>query len=218
MPAVFDIDGTLIKLEPRFDVCFTRAIVEVLGHEEFSQDWVRYPNVTDSGIGPHIYRLLHGRAATPQECKAIADFYIADLERDGGPGEPIPGVQAFLQLVRDSGRVIAIATGNCERSARWKLRAAGLDIDGIPMATSDDSVERFEIIAAAADLAGGGSDPVYFGDAVHDQRAAAKAGVRFIRVGMGVGCDLPDYTDTERALRLLNPSSSGSNSSRPSGP
>ena len=203
MPAVFAIDGTLIRLEPQFDVCFTRAITEVLGDTEFPQDWYRYPNVTDSGIVQHLYMLVRGRPATAQEFRQIADLYIDELERDGGRGEPIPGAAAFLDLVQASGRAVAIATGNCERSARWKLRAAGLDICNIPMATSDDSAERAEIIAEAVDRAGGGPDPVYFGDGEYDREAAAKAGVRFIQVGEG--CELPDYTDTARAMRLLNP-------------
>ena len=202
MPAVFDIDGTLIRLEAQFDVCFTRAVRKVLGHAEFSEDWYRYPNVTDSGIVHHIFTQLHGRAATPEELERIADVYIAELERDGGAGEPIPGAQAFLDTVRASGRPMAIATGNCERSARWKLRAAGVDIGDIPVATSDDSAERFEIIAAAIERAGGRTDPVYFGDGEYDRHAAAKAGIRFVHVGEGQ--ELPDYRDVDRAMRLLN--------------
>ncbi len=141
---------------------------------------------------------------TAEENGRIKDIYLAELDRDGGAGQPIAGAQAFLNLVAASGRPVAVATGNWERAARWKLRAAGLDLDAIPMATSDDARERARILAIAIERAGPGRDPVYFGDGEHDRRTAAEAGVRFIHVGVGEGRDLADYTDTATALRLLN--------------
>lgn len=197
--ALFDIDGTLIRLEPAFDDCFEHAVATVLGDNGFSRRWFEdYPHVTDSGIVATIL----GRAPTPDEDARIQDLYIQELVRAGGRTEPIPGAARFLAALSDAGWRLALGTGNWARAARWKLSAAGLALDHLPLGSADDAPERKHILRAAIERAGGEPEAraVYFGDGDYDRRAATAADIGFVHVGEGK--ELSDYTDIDEAMAL----------------
>ena len=81
--------------------------------------------------------------------------------------------------------VVSIATGGWFESASLKLISAGIQFEGIPLASSDDSFDRTEIMNIAA-VRAGVSKPcscVYFGDGEWDRIASQKLGYRFVLVG-----------------------------------
>ena len=79
---------------------------------------------------------------------------------------------------------IAIATGCWRESALLKLRTSGFNIEGIPVATSDDSPSRIEMMRSALQMTGSDTGTVtYFGDAEWDQRACHDLGWNFVAVG-----------------------------------
>ena len=65
-----------------------------------------------------------------------------------------------------------------------KLETAGFEIDGVPIATSDDHVDRAEIMSLALSRLGSTFDSVtYYGDGVWDREASAALGWQFVPVG-----------------------------------
>ncbi|MEE2777051.1 MAG: hypothetical protein VYE73_09870 [Acidobacteriota bacterium] len=100
----------------------------------------------------------------------------------------------------------ALATGSWSASARLKLRAAGLQLGGLPLATSDDAISRagiFEVaVALAANRNGGaGLDRVVsVGDGVWDVETARQLGVPFV----GVTADAYGGTLEELGAEVLS--------------
>jgi len=82
--------------------------------------------------------------------------------------------------VRDSVS-LSIATGGWEETALLKLQSAGIDVSGIPIASSNDHYARIEIMKMARVKASAcESFPVtYFGDAAWDQKACRELGYNF---------------------------------------
>ena len=108
--------------------------------------------------------------------------------QDRGPFRALPGARSVIDRLRDSeSHRIAIATGGWRRSAEIKLATAGFNIGSVPLATSDDAIERTAIMEHA--LASIGEEVMsvtYFGDGVWDQRACEHLGWTFRAVGPGL--------------------------------
>lgn len=95
------------------------------------------------------------------------------------------GAFEFLEELRSKPGVnLSIATGGWQESAALKLESAGLNVQGIPMATSNDHFKRTEIMLLAKKRSGQqASRSVYFGDAEWDQRACEELGFEFVLIG-----------------------------------
>lgn len=195
MPAgeaiLFDIDGTLIESMAVDTELYFSSIAEVLGPVRIRDRLSDYEHVTDSGI---LAQLLddNGRARDSAVIAAVKSVFVEKIaqhiEREG-PFATIDGAIEFVAAVREStDKRVAIATGGWRASALLKLESAGFDVDGIPLASGDDSLSRTEIMRAA--LAGIGDDVgsvTYFGDADWDERACRSLGWHFVAVGPGLG-------------------------------
>ena len=101
------------------------------------------------------------------------------------PPLALPGAKAVIQRLRNSEtHQVAIATGGWRRSAEIKLKTAGFDIAAVPMATSDDAIERTSIMKFALTSIGEEVASVtYFGDGVWDKQACDTLGWTFRPVG-----------------------------------
>ena len=108
---------------------------------------------------------------------------------DIGSFPVIDGALQFVERIRRSTDTsIAIATGCWRESALLKLQTSGFNIEGIPVATSDDSLSRAEIMQSAVQMIGSDAGAVtYFGDAEWDQRACVDLGWNFVAVGPRLG-------------------------------
>lgn len=192
---IFDIDGTLTRTVDLDTEAYAAAFRRTFGAALPSLDWASYLNATESGVATEAATVVLGRSPEPAELGAMQDEFVILLsEAMAGlpPAElEIPGARRLLQRLVDEGHHVALATGCWRRSAEAKLRAAGLDLTGLPMATADDAVQRKAIMSIAAARAG--HDPegrhVYVGDGLWDMRAAAALGWEFIGVGPS-GCRL----------------------------
>jgi phosphoglycolate phosphatase-like HAD superfamily hydrolase len=79
---------------------------------------------------------------------------------------------------------VAIATGCWRPTISLKLAAAGIDVEGLPMATCSDRQRRSEIITLAAERAGKRMDQaVYVGDGGWDLFACRELGIPLIATG-----------------------------------
>jgi phosphoglycolate phosphatase-like HAD superfamily hydrolase len=168
---VFDIDGTLTRTDEVDEVCYVRAFEEELGWTGISTDWAGYPSCTDEAIALEVFARHGGRVPLDGEVDRVRRRFFS------------------LLLRSDPGFRVALATGAWEASARLKLRTAGLEIDGLPLATSNDHPSREEIVRRAIARAEAGNGPfesiVSVGDGIWDLRTARALGIGFVGIGSG---------------------------------
>ena len=150
-----------------------------------------YDHVTDSGILGQIIA-ENGFPAARELAAAVKAHFIKGLNRhieDTGSFPVIDGAVRFIDRIRRSTDTrIAIATGCWRESALLKLQTSGFNIEGIPLATSDDFPSRVEIMRSAQRMTGSAPRAVtYFGDAEWDQRACDDLGWNFVAVGPRLG-------------------------------
>lgn len=195
---LFDLDGTILHathargLEP-FRVTM-REIFEV------EVDWsgMRPDGKTD----PLIIAELLERAGAPTrvDAEALGAFErrlavrLAEaLERGTTRVDPIPGVRRLLEtLAGDPRFALAVLTGNLERAAHLKLRAAGLDGFFAVGAFGSDSARRAALPEIACERFRACSrhdvalaDCVIIGDTPLDHAAAAHNGMPCVLVASG---------------------------------
>jgi phosphoglycolate phosphatase-like HAD superfamily hydrolase len=225
---MLDIDGTLTQSYEYDREIFGLAIAEVLGCPPVDADLNGYVDKTSLGVTLEAIVRFTGRIPEAGEIEDVKRRVIQHLERmyresPGIFGE-ILGASHFLDRLRKlEGVRIAIATGCWHSEALFKLRACGLNADGIPMATSDDDRDRQRIMKIAAEKALDfyGCPPferiVYLGDGPWDLQFSRWLGYSFVGIGPRVQAltDLAafrwhqDYQEIEAVLAsvvaALNP-------------
>ena len=207
---VFDIDGTLTQTNEVDSRCFEEALRIVLGVEEFDTCWENYQFVTDSGVAQEISQRYRDRPINGAEMMALHEKIVELLKKNPMSAfAEIPGAVDFFQSLVDSEEfAVALATGANKLSARYKLETAGINFEGIPLATSSDAVVREHIMLHAMDRASQKhervfSEIVYFGDAVWDVKATENLGWQFIGIGGKVADGFIDYRNPEEILKRL---------------
>jgi phosphoglycolate phosphatase-like HAD superfamily hydrolase len=223
---LFDIDGTILLTAGAGRRAITAALAEAVGSSDaFGR--IRFDGKTDPQIvtellastgdpGPH----------PPGRVRSFCDRYVALLERE--LADPVgvtlmPGFPRILdRLEAERGVVIGLLTGNLERGAILKLRAAGLDPGRFRVgAYGSDSPDRPDLPAIAArraepffGRAPAGSEVVIIGDTPADIACGLSIGARAVAVATGSysvaqleACGphevFADLSDTERALEAI---------------
>jgi hypothetical protein len=145
--------------------------------------------------------------------RRFAELVGAYLARNSRTLREIRGAKALVEtLLATPGVRVAIATGGWAETALLKLRAIGMPIDRLVVATSSDARERTRIMQIAERRALEGAAPrrrTYFGDAPWDQRASRDLGFEFVSIGKSVAHEprFDDYTDRDAVLaRVLGES------------
>jgi phosphoglycolate phosphatase-like HAD superfamily hydrolase len=183
---IFDIDGTLIESMAFDTALYIKAVNNILGSLVIHPDWNHYRHVTDTGILSEILKdngredSLSNRNAVREEFGKLMERYLSLNHVEALPG----AIDLVRKMKTDSGFVLGIATGGWGHTARQKLLAAGFDIDGIPMKSSDDSSERIEIMRQCLSTMGNGHQRIwYVGDREWDIEATRRLGWNFIGIG-----------------------------------
>lgn len=207
---VFDIDGTLTLTNDVDSRCFEEALRAVIGVEEIDTCWENYQFVTDSGVAQEVSQRHRDRPLTGGEMTALHEKIVELLaENPASDFQEVPGAAAFVQSLVDSGdHAVALATGANNLSALFKLAAAGIKFEGIPLATSSDAVVREHIMLLAMDRAAvkyqtSFEDVFYFGDAIWDVEATANLGWNFVGIGEKVAGGFVDYRNPDEILNRL---------------
>ncbi len=184
---VFDIDGTLLQSNEIDDALYEEAVRAVLGSVQFRESFADYDHVTDSGI---IQQLLDDNqlVSEPTYIPMIRQRFIRALNdhvQQNGPFQEVPGAKKYFHAYRKStDHCVAIATGGWHESAMLKLDSARFDVTDIPLATSDDSACRSEIMQIAVNALGSEFESItYYGDALWDRKACDELGWNFVAVG-----------------------------------
>jgi len=192
---------------------YADAFRSVFGWWDADSDWSRCRHITDGGIAREIYQRRCRRPATAGEIGQLKSRFLANYQtgvhRQPGELRAMPGVGEMLAQLPERGWRLAVATGAWQALARFKLAAAGVELDGVPFATGDDSDQRETIMTLAIAAAQRHyrtrcfERVVYVGDAVWDVRASQELGLPFLGVGKryqqllagGATHTLPDFTD-----------------------
>lgn len=184
---IVDIDGTLLHSAKQDDRIYRRAVTRVLGKVNLRSSLGDYSQITDTGILRQIVEDNRHEFSEKLLADVKAEFVggIARHIEEHGAFEALPGARRFIDRLRESPQAgIAIATGGWRESARLKLATAGFDTTGVPFATSDDAIERVDIMRIALDSLDGPFDDVtYYGDGQWDRTASLALGWRFRAVG-----------------------------------
>lgn len=195
---LFDIDGTLLHSAAVDDALYRQAVRAVLGDVQLRASLHDYEFVTDTGVLRHI--LVDNRLGededTVEEIRAVFVDLLQTHVSQHGPFVEIPGARDMLSALRASpGHAVGIATGGWRESAELKLSSAGIPIDGIALATSNDHHERTAIMEIALSRLGDAFESVtYFGDGPWDRDACAELGWDFVAVGPELG-GLEDFRE-----------------------
>jgi len=192
---ILDLDGTLMPSAEIDNECYWQAVFACFGERVTLPDLHGFKNVSDSGILDEWCVRELGRLPRAEETGQIKLCFLQLLEsawiRKPQQFKPFPGVGRWLEAVRDNNKVYAgIATGGWGHSARLKLKLSGLDRFDLPLASSDDALERKEImqIAARRTLKHQPENYTaftYVGDGVWDLQASQKLGWEFIGIAGG---------------------------------
>lgn len=184
---IFDADGTLIGGEPIDWASFEAAFLEVAGFALTSEFYDSIEEITAKALVhqaladiDHAERLLKEQAVAEGFLRRL----MAAHREDSACFPAVEGAVALLQDLKAKGLRVAIATGDWRESITFKLRAAGIPHEDIPMVTSSEHYSRADIIRAAVAEAGGSlGEAVYVGDGLWDLRACERLGIPFIGVG-----------------------------------
>lgn len=217
---MFDIDGTLANTVQADGDAYVQAVRDVFGWEQVSADWTTYAHVTDSGVIEELCTRHRQHPPTAAELDAFQrrceERFALAMEQWGNT--PIGGAATIIPALIERGFAVAIATGSWRRTARLKLRAAGIPTDDIPAAHADDGVTRVDIMRCSAQRAAQHwgrecKHIVYIGDGVWDVRASRALGYGFIGRGEGEQAELlkresgspvfADYHNTEQWIEAI---------------
>ncbi|MGE5231284.1 MAG: HAD family hydrolase [Deltaproteobacteria bacterium] len=223
---LFDIDGTILLTAGAGRRAITTALAELVGDRTaFAR--IRFDGKTD----PQIMGELLAAAGDPgphdrEHVGALCERYVTLLERELATTSGtrlMPGFPGILdRLEAEAGVVLGLLTGNLERGAALKLRAAGIDPARFKVgAYGSDAAHRPDLPPIAARraerffgraLAGG--EIVIIGDTPADVACGAAIGARAVAVATGsysvaelAACGahavFEDLGDTDRALAAI---------------
>ena len=209
---LFDIDGTLVDSTNFDGALFTKAVLDVLGIR-VSSDWNRYRNVTDSGILNQIIDENGLESERDQIHESVSTRFAVltarHLDQTPDAISEIIGSRAFLDSLRLKPDVLlGIATGGWRSTALMKLRAVGIETNGLGFASADDASSRIDIMKIAEAKVTDGIQPsrrTYFGDGPWDLQASRVLGFEFIGIGKNVEAlaRFDDYSDPTSILGVL---------------
>lgn len=182
----FDVDGTLIESFDFDAEAYAEAVHKTLGIE-VDDNWDGYRNVSDAGILKEFITRIGRAREWPQLQQQVKQRFLNDIANrlQDQSIVSVRGAKQLLSTLRNRQASISIATGAWAGSAKLKLASAGIDIRGIPFASSDDHEQRDQIMLAAIERAGVSSldDVIYFGDGIWDKQTCEALGVKFVLVG-----------------------------------
>jgi phosphoglycolate phosphatase-like HAD superfamily hydrolase len=223
---LFDIDGTLLELQPWENAVYLRAFADCYGITGQSDDWDGYRSRTDVGVAREILERHFGRPCAELELQTVLGSYSLLLRKEIDEGgflpQIIPGARRMLEtLSGQEGITLALVTGNLAATARMRLESVGLWSFFHTGAFAEDGehkgallgrvIERCRALGPTSAATGA---IVYVGDQVTDAHAAREHEVHFVGIGYrphrrarlrgaGVECIFEDYRNLAAFLQHL---------------
>lgn len=196
---LFDIDGTLLLTAGAGRRAITAALAECVGSVD-AFDRVRFDGKTDPQIVVELLDVagaadLGDGARVRALCTRYLELLEVELANRAEGVRLMPGVMPLLErLEREQGVLLGLLTGNLERGAMLKLRAAGLDPGRFRVgAYGSDHADRPELPPIAAKRAvplfgrePSGAEVVIIGDTPADIKCGDCIGARALAVATGM--------------------------------
>ncbi len=192
---MFDMDGTLTDSFSLDENCYVLAIQQALNLSDVVTDWESYPHTSASYCLKEIVRATRGRPPTAEESHAVQRRMIGLMDeisqRRGRGTSEIPGAAACVRELLQRDFAVAIASGDWEATAHYKLTTAGIPFHNLPAAFCEVAHARTEIMGCALRSAAAhyGCESfervVYVGDARWDVRACRELGWPLVGVAQG---------------------------------
>lgn len=182
---VFDWDGTLMDSEARIVACLQSAIA-VTGAEP--RPPARLSHVIGLGLGEAIRSLYPDQG--PGFVEAFAEAYRERfLALDHSPSELFDGAVETLELLRERGYRLAIATGKARRGLDRVLGKLGLSAYFDATRCADETRSKPDprmLHELMSELALPPERTLMIGDTEYDMQMAVNAGVAALAVSYGV--------------------------------
>jgi phosphoglycolate phosphatase len=190
---LFDIDGTLLLSPDRTHrYALHRALLDVYGFET-TIDGIGYHGKTDPGIlRAALERLNVPTAVIDTKMAAALEIVRQDATQKADRFRPnvLPGIRDLIVLLKKSGKLLGVCSGNLEAVAWLKLTAAQLAEFFEFGCFADDCELRVDVfrkgMLEVAKRLGPAATVCFIGDTPEDVHAAQGAGGRIIAVGTGV--------------------------------
>jgi phosphoglycolate phosphatase len=189
---VFDIDGTLLVTKDLVHWnALHQAMIEVYGVNT-SIEGIPYHGKTDLSI-LRAALAREGISDIVFEAKlpvalAVVCREVESNHRKLAP-KVCPGIVQLLELLRASGKLLGVASGNLETVGWHKIEAAGLRKFFTFGCFSDSHESRAEIFRNALEFVtaqlGPGSSACFVGDTPSDVEAARQVGAQILAVASG---------------------------------
>lgn len=190
---LFDIDGTLLVTRDFVHWnALNRAMLEVYGVDT-TIEGIAYHGKTDLGIlRAALERVgITGKAfeeKLPEALEVICRDVSAHVEEI--QAELCPSIPNILQKLQQSGKLLAIASGNLASVGWQKVETAGLRNFFSFGCYSDEYEMRGDIFTAAIqevrNRLGDEAEVCFIGDTPEDIKAARKAGGQVVAVSTGI--------------------------------
>lgn len=207
---MFDIDGTLVQSYEFDGKCYFGAVEKVL-QISIQKNWLKYQNVTDSGILDEILDKLNLQSERENLHFEVKKEFTKRVREhiQNNKVEPIFGAVEFVKNLKKRNDVtLSIATGGWRETAILKLEAAGINFSEIPIASASDHFERVEIMKIAEQKTGLQTfgTKTYFGDGEWDKKASEILGYNFVLVGnkFEYSQRIDNFTFSEKALKFID--------------
>ncbi|MBQ2676950.1 MAG: HAD hydrolase-like protein [Clostridia bacterium] len=196
----FDLDGTLIDSEPGITHCAAYAL-EKMGVAAQTKEQLR------RFIGPPLTESFMRFCGMTKEDAVKATAFYRELYRDNGVYmfEVYNGVEQMLQMLKESGKTLILATSKPERFAKKVMERSGLKkyfthICG--SLTDDTRTTKTEVLQFAMESANlqDVHTAVMVGDREYDVFGADDVGMQCMGVLYGFGSE--DELNTAGAVAL----------------
>jgi phosphoglycolate phosphatase-like HAD superfamily hydrolase len=218
---IFDVDGTLIKSKEVDGICYVRSITDEFDIESIDTKWEIYKTATDSGILEEIFEKNFNRKPSKFEIQRHINKFVSFLNEysvsDNNLFKEIKGANNILHELKNNQQwKIGIATGGWREPTLFKLKAAGIDIEGLPFSSSSEATKREDILLKCIDTSKNHygikefNKIVSIGDAIWDVEIANVLGIGFIGINNdGQLRNIPnaiifdDYSDKNKFFESL---------------
>ncbi len=188
---LFDIDGTLLTVKKDFNRPLIRRILDELG--------INYPNMEKdvfSGRTDHdiLTSFLINHTHDPNLYKRLKESYVSSIEKEINQSHIMkhPYADESILFFHELKAHIGLLTGNIERAAKAKLKAAEIHYDFKFGAFGEFEHDRNQLPAHAVEMVskdlGINTDPgrcIVIGDTPRDIECAKYAGMRCVAVTTG---------------------------------
>ncbi len=147
---LFDIDGTLVRMQGTGRIAFDHAMKRLFGKEKLTHE-ISMAGTTDLATFHAVMDKLGIRNGFDDYWHHFETYFAEALTElvITAPYMPIEGVVAFLELLRKNRTPRAIITGNMKKGAEIKLQSAGLSDYFTCGAYGDDALTRNDLAEIA---------------------------------------------------------------------